>query len=106
MSLFLEHQRRLEEMGASNMPAMDRAAINQALAEIVELRKALFMAAAHCQGGNGNSGFVIARLLGVPHPVRMDALKERAEREGLDPDQLWPWLKPMQAARAAVGEGK
>lgn len=85
-------------MGTGDLPAIDRAAINQALFEIAELRKALFMAAAHCQGANGNAGFVLARLLGVAHPVRMEALKLKAESEGLDPDQLWPWLKPVQSA--------
>lgn len=67
--------------------------------EIEKLRVALFMCAAHCQGGSSNAGVVAANELGIPFPIRMDDLVDRARKEGLDPDRLWPWLRPMRAAR-------
>ena len=54
-------------------------------------RIALFMCAASCQGGNSTAGAAAAEALGVPFPVRLEALVEQALREGLDPDKLWPW---------------
>jgi len=55
------------------------------------LRKALFMCAAHCQGGHSTAGRAAAELLGVPFPVRMGDLIAAAVKEKLDPTALWPW---------------
>lgn len=55
-------------------------------------REALFMCAAHCQGGHSDAGKAAAEALGVPFPIRMDDLVRRAAAEGADPRKLWPWL--------------
>jgi predicted RNase H-like HicB family nuclease len=67
--------------------------------KIRDYRVALFMAAAHCQGGHSDAGAIIADLLGVPLPLRMESLADRARKEGLDPDGLWPWWAKMRAER-------
>ena len=67
----------------------------QSPAETVSLdqtRVALFMCAASCQGGHSDAGMAAAEALGIPFPVRMDALVEKAIAEGRDTDALWPWL--------------
>lgn len=56
-------------------------------------RIALFMCAAHCQGGHSDAGRVAAEVLNVPFPIRMEDLARQAKAEGFDPKQLWPWLK-------------
>jgi hypothetical protein len=65
--------------------------------KVMSLKKALFMAAANCQGGSSEAGARVAAALGVPFPVRMEALREAAIRDGFDPKELWPWWSPMQA---------
>lgn len=55
-------------------------------------RKALFMCAAHCQGGHSQAGDAAAEALGVPFPIRMGDLAEKARGEGVNPATLWPWL--------------
>jgi hypothetical protein len=55
------------------------------------LKQTLFMAPANCQGGSSEAGAHVAAALGVPFPVRMEALLEAAIRDGFDPDELWPW---------------
>ena len=62
-------------------------------------RRALYMAAAHCQGGNSAAGRAAAEVLGVPFPIRMEFLIRRAAEEGFQPSEMWPWL-----AEALTGE--
>lgn len=75
-------------------------AISALAARVIELQRALYMAAASNQGGHSDAGAEIARLLNVPFPLRMDALAKAAMRDGFDPDELWPWLKLMRARSA------
>lgn len=58
-----------------------------------KLRTALFMCAAHCQGGHSNAGDAAAEALGVPFPIRMRDLRAQALKEGMSPDDLWPWWR-------------
>lgn len=58
-----------------------------------KLRTALFMCAAHCQGGHSNAGDAAAEALGVPFPIRMRDLRAQALKEGISPDDLWPWWR-------------
>jgi hypothetical protein len=55
------------------------------------LKETLFMAAANCQGGSSEAGTRVAAALGVPFPIRMEALLAAAIKDGFDPDKLWPW---------------
>lgn len=55
-------------------------------------REALFMCAAHCQGGHSLAGSHAAEALGVPFPIEMPALVAKARGEGVNPAALWPWL--------------
>lgn len=55
--------------------------------------------ATHAQGGHSDTGAEIAELLGIPFPLRMDGLSEAARNHGLDPDDLWPWLRKMRDGR-------
>lgn len=84
-------QRGEKPQGPGKMDAKD--------AEIKRLRVALFMCAAHFQGGHSDAGAITADELRVPFPITMDALVDRAQQEGLDPDGLWPWLKKMRTMR-------
>mgnify|MGYP003388709709 CR=1 FL=1 len=59
--------------------------------EIRQLRRALYMSAASCQGGNSGAGRVIAETFGVPFPIKMKDLLAKAKTEGFDPVELWPW---------------
>lgn len=54
-------------------------------------RRALFIVAPHHQGGHSVPGEVIAFVLGIGFPVRMQELEAKAIAEGLDPAELWPW---------------
>lgn len=77
------------------------ATLRALAARVIELQRALYMAAAGNQGGHSDAGAEIARLLNVPFPLTMGALAEAAARDGFDPDELWPWLiKPMRAHAA------
>ncbi len=67
----------------------------------LEHRKALFMCAAHCQGGHSTAGAAAAEVLGVPFPIRMEDLEARAISEFLNVDELWPWLNRGRALRDA-----
>lgn len=55
-------------------------------------RRALFMCAAHCQGGHSGAGQEAANALGVPFPLDMKNLVLKAKSEGENPAKLWPWL--------------
>jgi hypothetical protein len=70
--------------------------------EIRSMRRALLMCACSFQGSNGIVGAEVAIALGVPHPIRMINLVEQCRREGFDPDDLWPWLRPMVEARGDI----
>jgi hypothetical protein len=54
-------------------------------------RIALFMCAAHCQGGHSVAGQEAAKALGITFPITMKKLATKARKEGLDPKKLWPW---------------
>jgi hypothetical protein len=69
-----------------------------------QIEKALFMCAAHCQGGHSEAGVAAAIALGVDFPVRMKNLEKAAIERGYDPDQLWPWLKRVRVGSFA-GDG-
>lgn len=56
------------------------------------LRAALYMCAAHCQGGHSEAGAATAEVLGVPFPLRMTDLIARARHDGFNPAALWPWM--------------
>lgn len=75
----------------------------------VTCRKACFMSAASHQGGSSQTGEVLAKVLGIPFPIRMPALERRAIEEGFSPAELWPWLHAMAGrqpvTRAPVGAG-
>lgn len=74
------------------------------LVQLVErLRQALFMCAASCQGGHSTSGKAASDALGVPYPVRMEALIEKAVAEGRDPNRLWPWTMTNWTNRPPAG---
>jgi len=53
--------------------------------------------ATHCQGGHSKVGHEVANLLGIPFPLNMKNLSRAARERGFDPNELWPWLKGMQA---------
>lgn len=61
--------------------------------DLESTRVALFVCAAHCQGGHSDAGALAAQELRVPFPIRMADLKKRAIAEGYDPAGLWPWYK-------------
>jgi hypothetical protein len=54
-------------------------------------RIALYMCAAHCQGGHSTAGQAAADALGITFPITMQKLANRARKDGLDPKKLWPW---------------
>lgn len=67
--------------------------------------RALYMCAAHCQGGHSDAGREAAMVLCVGFPLTMDGLEYGAKRDGFNPDELWPWLAKQRgeaAERAAV----
>lgn len=63
----------------------DKWRIMKLEAEITRLRVALFMCAAHCQGGHSDAGAVAADELKVPFPITMDALAESGATRGSRP---------------------
>lgn len=67
--------------------------------EVRALKRALLMAAAHCQGGHSAAGQAICTVFEIPFPVTMDALEKVATDEGFEPRELWPWLYKMRAER-------
>lgn len=67
-----------------------------------ELKIALLMCAAGCQGGHSDAGAAAAEALGTKFPITMEGLAKVARAEGLDRDKLWPWWKKMRDERAAV----
>lgn len=85
---------------SKNMKRVGRALDDDTRAEIAGLRIALFMCAAHCQGGHSEAGRRAAEALGVPFPIRMESLKRAARRDGYDPARLWPWLTEMERGSA------
>lgn len=59
------------------------------------LKHELMRAPSH-QGGHSEEGRKLAGLLGVPFPLTMPALERRAEKLGLKPYNLWPWLAKLR----------
>lgn len=48
------------------------------------------------QGDHSSTGAEVAELLGISFPLTMKNLSKAAKEHKLDPDVLWPWLKPMK----------
>jgi hypothetical protein len=88
-----------EEWNAGRKPMIIPRAQHEAL------MAALFMCAAHCQGGHSEAGAAAAKVLGVPFPIAMDDLKAKAAAEGLHPEKLWPWLARMEQKAALRAAG-
>lgn len=61
-------------------------------------RRALFLAAQHCQGGHSVAGGEIADLLGVPFPLRMTSLIAKLREHGENPVLFYPWLRTMHGS--------
>ena len=59
-------------------------------------RRALLLCAAHHQGGHSDAGRAAADALGVPFPIRMDALCRALKHEGQEPGEFYPWLRAKQ----------
>ena len=57
----------------------------------IEFLRRELIRGASCQGGHSDEGQKIARLLGIPFPLRMANLARRARELGLNPADLWPW---------------
>jgi hypothetical protein len=92
---------RTEGSHATSLPEKDD--------QISALKKALFMCAASCQGGHSDAGAAAAEVLGVPFPLRMEALERKAEADGFNTQELWPWLYRMRAQKSPStqrGEGR
>ncbi len=89
------HSRKYEPKRTSNM------SFNHWERHMTQERVALFMCAASCQGGNSTAGKAASEALGVPYPIRLESLAEKAIKEGLDPDNLWPWAMKNWADRPA-----
>ena len=66
-------------------------------------RKQLLSHAPYHQGGHSEEGARIARLIGVPFPLRMPALETQAVEEGFDPAELWPWYAEDKRKQAGAG---
>lgn len=58
-------------------------------------RRAMFLAAQHCQGGHSEAGAALAEQLGVPFPLNMGSLVARVRAEGENPARMYPWLIKM-----------
>lgn len=70
------------------------------MGELTKERAALFLAAQHCQGGHSEAGFAISKVLGVPFPIRTEALVAKLVEEGQDPHLYYPWFYRARAALA------
>lgn len=60
-----------------------------------DIRKML-VKAPHFQGGHSDAGREIAKQLNCGFPVRMHGLIKAAKREGMDPKELWPWMRTFK----------
>lgn len=80
----------------------NREAMRKAIQAPAPDHAAILMAASHYQGGHSDIGAMIADMYGIPFPLTMDTLSRAARKRKLDPDVLWPWLKPMQDAWTAA----
>lgn len=70
----------------------------ETVAEIMELREALFRSAPSHQGGHSVTGGAIADALGVSFPLKVPELEAAAKGEQMDTTRLWPWLYKLRAA--------
>jgi len=66
-------------------------------------RVALYMCAAHCQGGHSAAGQAAADALGISFPITMRNLADAAIKDDLDPRVLWPWWKDAPALSIVRG---
>lgn len=78
--------------------ALDRP-IPQDAAQVRKQTLFFLKVGAHCQGGHSDDGLRLALRLDVPFPLSMPALCRRAQRMGLDPLEVWPWLPADRVAR-------
>lgn len=109
-----EHLEALDsESGEARTFRMCADYLMQTTLEARQLRHALYMCAAHCQGGHSHAGSAAAEVLGVPFPIRMNDLVPRAEADGFDPIVLWPWSltatatqRPASAQAPSGSEGE
>lgn len=60
-----------------------------------ELRLILAMAPSY-QGGHSKIGGEVADYLGIPFPLTTTNLEKKAKEHGLDPHDIWPWLKQVR----------
>lgn len=79
------------------------AALTAKERECEGLREALLIAAPSHQGGKSESGAAIAEALVAEFPLRMPDLVRIAQKYGLDPAKLWPWLSPSSLATSGGG---
>lgn len=96
----MDHIEAHADAGGTGSPAnlQELVAIVRALdAEHAATRDALFAAAAHLQG-NSDASKMAAKVLGIPHPIRMTHLEAKAIAEGRDPKTLWPWYSSPRTA--------
>lgn len=56
------------------------------------------------QGGHCATGNAVAEYLGIPFPLKMDALAKAAKARGFKPNILWPWWAKMVADRNAMAK--
>lgn len=74
----------------------------ETVTEIMKLREALMMCAPSFQGGHSKTGDAICDALGLTFPVRMPELEAKAKGWKMNPDVLWPWLKPMRNPSTSI----
>lgn len=99
-----------DNAAAISLLLADHARLQAEMAELKasndELTAALFMCAAHCQGGHSEAGMAASKALGVPFPIRMEELIVKAEELHLDIASLWPWSPTVRAAITAAKGGR
>lgn len=64
----------------------------------IEPRLILAMAPSF-QGGHSKIGAEVADYLGLPFPLTTSALETKAKACGVDPYDIWPWLKRVREGR-------
>ena len=68
---------------------------NDTTSHKAELRLILAMAPSF-QGGHSKTGSDVADYLGIPFPLTTSNLEKKAQAEGFDPYDIWPWLKQIR----------
>lgn len=69
-----------------------------------EIRR-LLIKAPNYQGRHSEIGLQIAVKLGCFFPLRMPNLELIAADNGLDPNELWPWLKKLRTPATTKEDG-